>query len=218
MKIRVLYFAVLRERINRGEELLALAAGATVGQLVEELERRHPPVRALRRHLQIARNRELVRLTETLCDGDEVALIPPVAGGATAAVRGEPLDLGEAVRLVTSDTAGALVTFAGIVRRSGAQIQRVERLEYEAYTAMAEARLAEITAQLEHQHGAKIAILHRVGRLAVGETAVVIAVAAPHRAEAFAACREAIERLKVEVPIWKKEIGEDGEEWIGMGP
>jgi molybdopterin synthase catalytic subunit len=83
---------------------------------------------------------------------------------------------------------------------------------------MAEERLAAIAGELERRHGARLAILHRTGVLAVGDVAVVIAASAPHRAEAFAACREAIERLKVEVPIWKKEVGEDGEEWIGLGP
>jgi molybdopterin synthase catalytic subunit len=110
------------------------------------------------------------------------------------------------------------VTFAGVVRRDGHALPDVVRLEYEAYVEMALEVLATIVDELEREHpGARVAIHHRVGALAVGETAVVIAVAAPHRAEAFAACRDAIDRLKERAPIWKKEIGERGEVWLGVG-
>ena len=218
MRVRVLYFAVVRERLRRDHESIELPDGATVAALLDELDRRHPGIAGLRRHLQVARNRDLVRLEAALADGDEVALIPPVAGGAFAALRDAPLDLGEVVRAVVHEGAGGIVTFTGVVRRES-RGRRVERLEYEAYAAMAEPRLAAIAAELAAAHpGARVAILHRVGKLAVGDIAVVIAASAPHRAEAFAACRGAIERLKVEVPIWKKEIGEDGEEWVGLGP
>ncbi len=218
MRVRVLYFAVLRERLRRDEEEVELADGATVASLLDALAARNPPVAGLRRHLQVARNRETARADAPLADGDEVALIPPVAGGAATALRDAPLSVDEALALVTHEGAGGIVLFVGVVRRQGAQIRSVQRLEYEAYAAMAEERLRAIAGELERAHGARIAILHRVGRLSVGEAAVVIAAAAPHRAEAFAACREAIERLKREVPIWKKEVGEDGEEWIGVGP
>ncbi|MSP59023.1 MAG: molybdopterin converting factor subunit 1 [Myxococcales bacterium] len=218
MRIRVLYFAVVRERLKKDEELCELPAGATVADLLDQLSRCYPVVAGLRRHLQVARNRETARPDSPLCDGDEVALIPPVAGGADAAVRDAPLDLNEVVRQVAHEGAGGIVTFTGIVRRES-QGKRVVRLEYEAYQAMAEERLRAITASLEQAHpGTRVAIVHRVGKLVVGDLAVVIAASAPHRAEAFAACRDAIERLKVEVPIWKKEIGEQGEEWVGLGP
>lgn len=225
MRVRVLYFAVVRERVRREDEEIDLAAGSTVADLLDELSRRHPAVAPLRPYLQIARNLEAVRGDDPLGDGDEVALIPPVSGGSgdearpgpLCAVRAVELDLNEVVRAVTHEGAGGIVTFTGVVRRQS-RGHRIDHLEYEAYQAMAEARLAEIARSLEERHQARLAILHRVGRLAVGDVAVVIAASAPHRAEAFAACREAIERLKVEVPIWKKEVGDDGEEWIGLGP
>ena len=148
-----------------------------------------------------------------------IALIPPVAGGAGLfRVSDEPLSLDEVVRAVTVEEHGGVVTFSGVVRRQS-RGKRIVRLEYEAYRPMAERKLAEIGAQLaEEQPGVRVAIVHRVGKLAVGDVAVVIAASAPHRAAAFDACRAAIDRLKESVPIWKKEIAEDGEEWIGLGP
>jgi len=148
-----------------------------------------------------------------------IALIPPVAGGAGLfRVSDEPLSLDEVVRAVTSDEHGGVVTFTGVVRRRS-RGKTIVRLEYEAYRPMAERKLAEIGAQLAaEQPGVRVAIVHRVGALAVGDVAVVIAASAPHRAAAFDACRAAIDRLKESVPIWKKEIAEDGEEWIGLGP
>jgi molybdopterin synthase catalytic subunit len=154
-----------------------------------------------------------------LVDGDVVALIPPVAGGAGLfRIRDEPLSLDEVVRAVTVEEHGGVVTFTGVVRRQS-RGKRVVRLEYEAYRPMAERKLAEIGAQLAKEHpGVRVAILHRVGVLAVGDTAVVIAASAPHRAAAFEACRAAIDRIKETVPIWKKELTDDGESWIGLGP
>jgi molybdopterin synthase catalytic subunit len=190
-----------------------------VGALLDEVFRRHPEAAGLRQYLSVAKNRRVASLDEPLVDGDELALIPPVAGGSAVAVRSEALSVDEVMRLVIHPGAGGLVTFVGMVRREGAQLPRVERLEYEAYTTMAEERIQSIVSSLEAATpGVRVAIHHRVGKLAVGDIAVAIAVSAPHRAEAFAACREAIERLKKEVPIWKKEVGEDGEEWVGLGP
>ncbi len=190
-----------------------------MGALLDEIFRRHPEATGLRQYLSVARNRRVATLDEPLSDGDEVALIPPVAGGSSVAVRADPLSVDEVMRLVTHAGAGGVVTFVGMVRREGAQLQRVERLEYEAYATMAEERIQSIVSSLEAASpGVRVAIHHRVGKLVVGDVAVAIAASAPHRAEAFAACREAIERLKKEVPIWKKEVGEDGEEWAGLGP
>jgi len=224
MRVRVLYFAIVRERLRRDEEEIEVAAGTTVGGLLDELSRRHPAIEPLRRHLQVARNRETAPPETPLAEGDEVALIPPVSGGADeppvplVAVRDRPLDLMEIVRAVSHPGAGGVVTFTGMVRRES-RGTIVERLEYEAYRPMAEERLLAIATDLQGRHpGARVAILHRVGTLTVGEVAVAIAASAPHRAAAFDACREAIERLKREAPIWKKEIGADGEEWIGFGP
>ena len=219
MHVRVLYFAVVRERLGRSEEAIELPPGATVGDLLDELCRRNEALPGLRRHLQVARNQALAPSDTALEDGDEVALIPPVSGGSgvLAAVRDTPLSLDEVVRAVSHGGAGGVVTFTGAVRGQS-RGKQVVRLEYEAYVPMAERTLAAIASEIAAAHEARVAIVHRIGVLAVGETAVVIAASAPHRAEAFAACREVIERLKREAPIWKKEITDDGEVWVGLGP
>jgi molybdopterin converting factor subunit 1 len=219
MRVRALYFAVVRERLGRDADDVELPAGATAAELLRELERRHPVLGGLRAALKVAVNEEFAPLERVLADGDVVALIPPVAGGAGAfRISDEPLDLDEVVRAVTSDEHGGVVTFTGIVRRKS-RGKRIVRLEYEAYRPMAERKLAEIGAQLAAEMpGVRVAIVHRVGALAVGDIAVVIAASAPHRAAAFDACRAAIDRVKESVPIWKKEIADDGEEWIGLGP
>ena len=167
----------------------------------------------------MAVNEEFAPLDRVLSDGDVVALIPPVAGGSGVfRVSEQPLELAEVVQAVSGDEYGGIVTFTGVVRRRS-RGKRIVRLEYEAYRPMAERKLAEIGGQIAAEMpGVRVAIVHRVGKLAVGELAVVIAASAPHRAQAFEACRAAIDRLKESVPIWKKEIAEDGEEWIGMGP
>ncbi len=222
MQVQVLYFAVLRERLKTDSEPLQLPAGATAKAAREAVAAAHPEVGTLLARVQVAVNRAVVGLDHTLCEGDELALIPPVAGGSgrKIAVTATVLDVGEATSFVQGQDGdqGAVVTFAGHVRRQG-QRPNVVRLEYEAYVGMAEEVLAAIAAEIEREFpGARIAIHHRTGVLSVGEIAVVIAASAPHRAEAFDACRAAIERLKQRAPIWKKEVGEDGAEWVGLGP
>ena len=170
------------------------------------------------RKLVIARNREYADADTPLSDGDEVALIPPVSGGARTlspiAVSAAPLSADEAVELVRDDTFGAVVVFLGTVR-SRSRGKRIIRLEYEAYAEMAEAKMREIADRLVREHGpVRIAMHHRVGDLAIGDTAVIVAAAAPHRDAAFAAARAAIDELKTIVPIWKKEHAEDGAVWI----
>lgn len=219
MQLHVLYFAVVRERLGRDDETMELADGADVGAAWRELERRHPELAALRAVVKLAVNEEFAAADRVLAEGDVIALIPPVAGGAGLfRVTDEALSLDEVVRAVTTEEHGGVVTFTGVVRRQS-RGKRIVRLEYEAYRPMAERKLAEIGAQLGGEFpGVRVAIVHRVGTLAVGDAAVVIAASAPHRAAAFDACRAAIDRLKESVPIWKKEIAEDGEEWIGLGP
>jgi MoaE-MoaD fusion protein len=218
--VQVLFFAVVRERLGRDSDELPFSAGMTAGSLMDELERRHPSIGGLRSAIKVAVNEEFASLERPLADGDVVALIPPVAGGAGGlyAVRDEPLSLDEVVRAVLGEEQGGIATFTGVVRRQS-RGKRVVRLEYEAYRPMAERKLREIGEQLMREHpGVRLAIVHRVGVLAVGEAAVVIAAAAPHRAAAFDVCRAAIDRLKDSAPIWKKEVTEDGESWIGLGP
>jgi MoaE-MoaD fusion protein len=166
--------------------------------------------------LLYAVNREYADRDLELNDGDEVALIPPVSGGDFR-VTEEPLSLDAAVAEVADEQAGAIATFTGTVRRHS-RGREVTHLEYEAYAEMAEDVMAQLAADLEARHELSgVAIHHRVGRLEIGEASVVIAVSAPHRQDALAACHEAIDTLKETVPLWKKEVYEAGEEWLGRG-
>jgi MoaE-MoaD fusion protein len=166
--------------------------------------------------LMYAVNREYVGRETAVADGDEVALIPPVSGGAFV-LSAEPLDVERVVAEAASDDAGAVATFIGTVRRRS-RGREVVRLEYEAFAEMAEPMLRRLADELTAKHGlCEVAVHHRVGPVDIGEASVVIAVSAPHRAAALEACREAIDTLKETIPLWKKEIYADGEEWIGRG-
>ena len=216
MRVTVLYFAQLRERRGASSDLLELPADGDVAMALATIAKRHPAVAPHLPRVQVAVNQVVVAATTPLSDGDELALIPPVSGGATIriAVTEAPLQVSGVIDAVVGVDRGGLVTFTGLVRRQG-KIPDVVRLEYEAYRAMAEKVLADIADEIEKEiGGARVAIHHRVGSLSVGEAAVVVAAAAPHRAEAFEACRAAIDRLKARAPIWKKEVGENGAAWI----
>ena len=166
--------------------------------------------------LLYAVNREYAERDRELRDGDEVALIPPVSGGSFLVTK-QPLSLEAAVAEVADERAGGIATFTGTVRRQS-RGSEVTHLEYEAYAEMAEEVMAKLATELQGRHDlCAVAIHHRVGRVEVGEPSVVIAVSAPHRQAALAACREAIDTLKETVPLWKKEVYEGGEEWIGRG-
>ncbi len=166
--------------------------------------------------LLVAINKSYAEPGTVLVDGDEVALIPPVSGGSFR-LSELPLSLDDAVREVASDDAGAIATFTGTTR-ARSRGREVVRLEYEAYEGMAEAEMERIAADLKARHSLiEVAIHHRVGIVGIGETSVVIAVSSAHRADALAACAEAIDTLKGSVPLWKKEIYVGGEEWIGQG-
>jgi molybdopterin synthase catalytic subunit len=166
--------------------------------------------------LLYAVNKEYAQRDRVLLPGDEVALIPPVSGGAFL-LRDEPLSLDRVVDEVRSDDAGAIATFTGTTRVHS-RGRTVTHLDYEAYEAMAEKVMEEIADALRAKYElTAIAIHHRIGRVTIGETSVVIAVSAPHREDALAACKDAIDELKERVPLWKKEVYEGGEEWIGRG-
>lgn len=225
MQIHVLYFAVFRERLGRDAEPLDLPDGATVADAVAALAARHPTIAALRGKFRVARNQTFADEAEALAPGDELALIPPVAGGSDAAapprhvaLLDAPLSLDRCVAAVAGPGIGGIVTFTGNVRDRSRGVT-VERLHYEAYGDMARRELRQILGEIEAElPGTVLAVEHRIGTLAIGEAAVVIAAGAAHRAEAFAACRAMIDRLKDRVPIWKKEFGVDGSEWVGLGP
>ena len=204
MRVTVRLFAMLRERAGAGEIELDLPDGASVGDALERLGDLAQDL-----PLVMAVNREYAAADQVLGPDDELALIPPVSGGAPhAAVTAEPLSLDSLAARVRDPRAGAVVTFQGVTRE-------VERLEYEAYAEMASEKLAEIAAQAIERHGlCAAAVEHRVGEVPLSEPSVAVAASAPHRGEAFAGAREIIDRVKAEAPIWKKEV-EDGEgRWV----
>jgi molybdopterin synthase catalytic subunit len=217
VRLTVLYFAAARDAAGTPRETLDTAA-RDVAALRRELAGRHPALGRILPRCRLAVDEELAEDGDALAEGTEVAVIPPVAGGApTCRVVEVPLSLAEAVAAVRGPGRGAVVTFQGDVRAE-TRGRAVVRLEYEAYLPMAERTLARLAADLEAEHGAAVAIVHRVGHLAPGEAAVVIACAAAHRTPAFRACEATIERLKAEAPIWKREVYRDGTSWVGLGP
>ena len=211
MQVSIRLFAGLRERAGTGARVLEVPDGATVADVWAALDLGDEPAGLL-----YAVNRRYAAADTALGDGDEVAVIPPVSGGAFR-LSGEPLSLDAAVQEVRADAAGAIATFTGTVRNRSRD-RDVQYLEYEAYEGMAEEVMAELASDLSRRHElSAIAIHHRIGRVEIGEPSVVVAVSAPHRGAALAGCKEAIDTLKGTVPLWKKEIYEGGEEWIGQG-
>ncbi len=217
MPIQILYFAGAREAAGASRETLERAP-ASVAELRRALEAAHPALARILPRCRIAVDQEFAPDDAPLRDGAEVAIVPPVSGGAPRfQVVDRPLTLAEVVDAVSGPGRGGVVTFTGAVRGES-HGKRVVRLEYEAYAPMAERKLAEIGAEVARAHGVEVAIVHRVGALAPGEAAVVIACAAAHRTPAFRACEACIERLKQDVPIWKREVYDDGSVWVGLGP
>jgi len=211
MNVRVRLFAGLRERAGTGAVEVDVPEGATVGDVWPLLALGDEPGGLL-----YARNRVYVERSEVVHPGDELAFIPPVSGGDFR-LASEPLSVEDVVGEVRDEAAGAIATFVGTTR-AHSRGRDVLHLEYEAYEGMAEQVMANLATELTQRHDlCKVAIHHRVGRVDIGGTSVVIAVSAPHRAAALEACAEAIEELKVSVPLWKKETYVGGEEWIGQG-
>jgi molybdopterin synthase catalytic subunit len=211
MRVRLLAFASAADALGAGETEIELPEGADVGRLRSELERRHPEIGPLWSRLAVAVDGEIAGLGTALREGAEVALLPPVSGGRALAVAlvEEPLDAATVSAAVSGPDCGAVVLFVGTVRDRH-QGREVERLTYTAYRAMAEQRLGRIVEELQEAHAARLAVAHRLGTLVPGEASVVIAAAAPHRDAAYRASRDCLERLKREVPIWKREHYADG--------
>jgi molybdopterin converting factor subunit 1 len=211
MIVRIRLFAQLRERAGADSIEAELAEGATVADALRELGARPPLGELLARlPVRMAVNRELVGVETALRASDELALLPPVSGGAGPHVRvsDEPLTPARVTDLVRRPGAGAIVTFEGTVRD-------VDFLDYEAYREMAEERMAEIVTDSIERHGLEAAAAeHRVGRVALGEPGVVVAAAAAHREEAFAGAREIIDRIKAQAPIWKRELVGGEAHWV----
>ena len=217
MRVLVRLFASYREAAGVGRMELELPPGATVKDAIFKILKDHPLI-AEGRQVVIAKNHDYVTPDEPLADGDEVALIPPVSGGATTvaaiAVSGSALSVDDVLEAVRGSGFGGIVVFLGTVRDSS-RGKRVTHLEYEAYAEMAETKMREIAQRLETKHGPlRLVMHHRIGDLAVGDIAVIVAAGAPHRDAAFTAARAAIDELKTVVPIWKKEHSDDGAVWI----
>jgi len=215
VEITVKLFGSLREAVGAKELSVRLEEGAGVGELRGLLARRHPAFLEMAGRVRVAVNQEICGEDVMLQEADEVAFLPPVSGGAQAccSLSDEPLDIGEVVERVAGPDVGGLVTFVGTVRNVS-RGHPIRYLEYEAYRGMAEAEMQKIADEAASQWpGSRVAVAHRTGHLRIGEIAVVVVAAAPHRAEAFAAARYSIDTLKQRVPIWKKEVAEDGEYW-----
>jgi molybdopterin converting factor subunit 1 len=208
VEVTVRLFAMLRERAGAPEVTLELPDGARVSDALDSLAGLAEGI-----PLVMAVNREYASEEQVLDAGDELALIPPVSGGATrqapwVRVSAEPLSLDTLASRVRDPRAGAVVTFSGVTRE-------VERLEYDAYAEMAEKRMTAIAAEALERHGlCAAAVEHRVGEVALSEPSVIVAASAPHRGEAFAGAREIIDRVKAEAPIWKKEIEAGEGRWV----
>jgi molybdopterin synthase catalytic subunit len=219
MKIRLLAFATAADALGTDETEMELPEGSRVSDLRARLDREHPSLAALWPRLAVAVDGRVVTHGEPIPDGAEVALLPPVSGGSEDEPRAElrwhlvdgPIDGERIIAAVSAPGRGAVVVFYGTVRDHHAG-RRVEKLTYSAYRSMARDGLARIVADLESAHqDLRAAIVHRLGEVPAGEASVVIAVASPHRAAAYEASRLALERLKAEIPIWKREHYAGGE-------
>lgn len=220
MRVRVLFFGQLKDITGVAQEDAELSDGARVEDLFERYGRRFPKLTDFRASIAASVNQEYASWRATLSSGDEVAFLPPVSGGQQTAVAEDIFRLvrerirpHEIVESLKAPEDGALVVFDGFVRNHFKGRQTLY-LDYEAYEPMAFAKMREIGAEIREKFAVhRLAIVHRLGRLEVGETSVLIAVSAAHRAAAFDACRHAIDTLKRTVPIWKKEYFVGGAVW-----
>jgi molybdopterin synthase catalytic subunit len=220
VQILVEYFAAARELAGVADEVVIIEAlPLTAAELGKLLRTRHPRLAPHLARMRFAVNDELVGLDAQLSPGDRVAVLPPVAGGSQPrpVLRSTTLSIDEAVAAVSHPGAGGIAVFLGVVR-DHADGKQVKSLSYEAHPSLAEKEIARVCAAVEaREPGVRVCVLHRIGELAIGELAVVVAASAAHRAQAFSACRAAIDSLKETVPIWKKEWGLDGAaHWVNL--
>jgi molybdopterin synthase catalytic subunit len=228
VRVKVLFFGVLKDVVGRAEDVLELAPGSRLEAVFDHYAGRHPRMREMAGSIILARNHEFSSLAAAVAEGDEVAFLPPVSGGSGRytheivqkpgdhffALTREPVDARELEFRLLRGEDGAVVTFQGVVRNN-TRGRRTLYLDYECYESMAVKMMADIGCQIVRSHAiGRIAIVHRLGRMQIGETSVAVVVTAPHRKAAFAAALEGIDRLKRLVPIWKKEHFEDGEVWV----
>jgi MoaE-MoaD fusion protein len=217
MRVRVLFFGVLKDIVGRSEELLEIAAGATLGDVFAAYAKRFETLTQARSSILFARNREFAKHDTLLTDNDEVAFLPPVSGGSGGhifALTRAAIDTRKLVEALQRPEDGAVVAFDGVVRNN-TKGRPTKYLEYECYEEMATVQMERIGLEIAGRFAiGRIGIVHRLGRLEIGEASVVVVVSAPHRKPAFEAALDGINRLKREVPIWKKEFFVDGEVWV----
>ena len=219
-EVEVQYFAAARDLAGCTHEWIALSAPTvSVHEFLRLLAERHVQLASYLPRMRLAVNDELHSAVENIRAADRVAVLPPVAGGASAvcAVRQAELSVDEAIAAVKHAGAGGIALFMGVVRDHAEQ-GAVARLDYEAHLVLAEREMRRILDELAREYpGTRLCALHRVGSLQIGDIAVLVAVSAAHREQAFAACRLAIDRIKQSVPIWKKEWAKDGSAlWVNL--
>ena len=222
MQVRVLFFGILKDIAGRSSDLLALPEGSTLADVLRHYESEAPRLREFRHALAISLNREYAAPQSCLHDQDEVALLPPVSGGSqtqtAVAIVQDKIRSDEVMKAIKQPEDGAVAVFEGIVRNHSRD-RRTLYLDYEAYEPMALAKIRELAAEARQKFAIRdAAVVHRLGRLEIGETSVLLVVASAHRAAAFDACRWLIDTLKRTVPIWKKEYFKDGAVWADGEP
>jgi len=222
MRVRVLFFGMLKDSVGKAVDAIDLAEGASVRDVLAHYEPQFPQLKKARASLAMAVNQQYAAADTRLHAGDEVALLPPVSGGADDAplvqlVR-ERIVPHDIIPMMERPEDGAIVIFDGIVRNHSRN-RKTLYLEYDAYEAMALTKLQELTGEARRRFAIRnVALIHRLGHLEIGESSVLIAVFSAHRAAAFEACRWLIDTLKRIVPIWKKEFFEDGAVWADGEP
>ena len=218
MKVRVRLWGGLADAAGFTEDVLELEVGARAGDVLDLLARKAPRLSRYRSATRIAVNADIAQPDHALADGDEIALLPPVAGGQVDRIEIRPgaLDAADAIAAVGSPASGGIGVFIGVVRDTN-EGMAVAEIDYTAYEEMA---LKQIRAVVEEARSRwplhRVAVMHSTGRLRVGDASVVVAVSAEHRAEALDACRYVIDGLKERAPIWKQEFGPDGTRWVNL--